>query len=159
MDVEASGGRVDIKLQKRPKGEVVAFGKLMAALATMKAKDALNGFQVELYEDATAHVPLAVLGRVVGNYLQTPELWRPDPGDLVGACEAMRVELRKGLVFEPCPLCAHGWIEFKRDGYYKFMARCACWKAHQAKVEALNVGTKPLALPPAGNFTAVGEIE
>lgn len=159
MDAQTSHGRVDIVLRTRPRSEVVAFGKLMAALATMRAREPLAGFQIEVYEDTTVEVPLSLLTRVVQQFVATPGAWRPDPGDLVGACEKARLEIRRSLQFEPCELCSQqGWVEREIDGVRR-MARCQCWTAHQEKVKALGVGDKPLAMLalPVGEFEQVAD--
>lgn len=160
MDVEKGVGRIDVSLRTRLRSEVVVFGKLMAALAMMKSKDVLNVFQVEVYEDATADVPLHVMAMAVSRYMQTPNTWRPDPGDLVAACEAIRLEIRGAEKFEPCEQCStDGWVSREVDGVMR-MVRCLCWKAHQARLKALGMPDKPLALPPAEpsrEFSRVGE--
>lgn len=147
MDVETRSGRVDLTLRTRPRSEVVAFGKLMAILASMKSRDTLNSFQVEVYEDATVDVPLPVLAKAVQTVATTPGAWRPDVGDLLKACEGVRLEIRDTLKFQPCELCSQaGWVEREFDGV-KRMVRCSCWRAHQQRVAALGVGAEPLALP------------
>lgn len=152
MDVEASGRRLDLNLNKRPRHEAVVFGKLMAVLAGMKSRDVLNEYQIDLYEDATAHIELKVIAHAVGKLTQTPGAWRPDTGDLVGLCEESRLEIRKALVYQPCPICAEtstpGWMTVNVNGAQR-LARCECWKGHQQRVQELGVGEQPLSLPAA----------
>lgn len=146
MDVEKSGGRIDLSLRERPKSEVVAFGKLMAALALMKSRDTLGQFQVELYEDQTADIPLWLLAKAVQKALDIGG-WRPDPGDLLRLCEAVRVDIREAHKYEPCAQCNElGWETRMENGVSR-VHRCGCWKRHQEKVAALGVGSEPLALP------------
>lgn len=156
MDVTQGSGRIDVRLRTRPRSEIIAFGKLMAALSMMKARDVLIGFQVEVYEDATVDVPLPVLTKAVATLTRTPGAWRPDPGDLVGLCEQVRLELRGTLAFASCEACsADGWVEREINGV-KRMTRCECWKAHQQRIAALGGTSEPLALPPARERASVG---
>lgn len=148
MDVQESLGRIDLRLRTRPKKEVVAFGKLMAALSMMKAKDALIGFGVEVYEDRTVDVPLPLLTRAVQQVLDSGG-WRPDPGELLQACERERAAMRAALKFTPCEQCnGTGWDTVLSEGVSR-VVRCQCWRAHQAKVLELGAGSQPLALPAA----------
>jgi hypothetical protein len=150
MDAETRLGRVDLTLRKRPKTEVVAFGKLMAALAILKAKDALVGFQIEIYEDRLADVPINILTLGVQKALDSGG-WRPDPGDLKRLCESVRLELRQAMRFANCEQCsADGWAEKVIDGV-KRMVRCECWAIHQQKIAQL-AGSQPLALPAAQGY-------
>jgi hypothetical protein len=149
MDAQAGVGRVDLGLRKRPKAEVVAFGKCMAALETLRSKDALIGFQIEVYEDVTADVPIAILIDAVRGFLGSGE-WRPTPPELLRACERARLERRKAMQYLPCAVCEQspGWAAVVEDGKPK-VTRCQCWKAHQVKLAELGAGHQPLALPQA----------
>lgn len=146
MDPEARGRR-------RVKGEVVAFGKLFAALTTLKRRDRVSEFDVAIYEDRTAHIPLAVLSRAVTTWLDT-EQWFPTIQELLAACEKARCQLRGAVTFTICEredgkVCSRdGWIEQVVDGIHRAV-RCPCWHAHQAKVQQLGAGDVPLALPAA----------
>jgi hypothetical protein len=159
MEIELHGTRLDIGLRKRPRGEVVAFGKCMAALAMLKSKDPINGFQVEIFEDATVDVPIQVIAKAADRYMRTPDVWRPDPGTFLQMCEVIRLEMREQLKFAPCVNCSKdGWIERTIDGV-KRMVKCSCWHAHQQQLQALGVGAEPLALPAgrSGDFSQVAD--
>lgn len=135
---------------KRVKGEVVPFGKLMAALTTMKRRERLAPYEVDVYEAATAAIPLPVLSRAVTRLITTAE-WFPTVHELLEACEAIRVEMRGSLKFEPCgeaSCSAQGWTERVVGGVHR-MVRCDCWQSHQERVKALGVPDVPLALPAA----------
>jgi hypothetical protein len=140
--------------RKRVKGEVVAFGKLFAALTTLKRRDRISEFDVQVYEDRTAHVPLAILSRAVTRIVDS-STWFPTVSELLEACEAVRCELRAALAFSACAECEQS------PGYRPIgkmaVERCPCWHVHQAKIAALGVTEKPLALPAARAFTQVGD--
>ena len=147
MDVETRSGRVDIALKQRPKSEVVAFGKLMAALAMMKSREDMGQFQVEVYEDRTVSVPLNVLVLAVQRLVDAGG-WRPGPGELLQACGKVGAEMREAMRYDPsdCEQCdGSGWEKIK-DGNVIRERRCGCWKRHQAKVAQI-AGSIPLALP------------
>ena len=158
MDVEASQRGVDLRMRCRPKGEVVAFGKLMTALALMKGQPWVP-YQVEVLEDRTAHIPLTVLARAVTKLVDAGG-WRPDVEGILQACEAARLEIRDALKFEKCANCTdQGFTEFTDAKGVKRMKKCDCWHAHQAKVRELEAGDQPLALPAArvSDWTQAGE--
>jgi hypothetical protein len=138
--VDAPTGR------KRVKGEVVAFGKLFAALATLKRRDRVSEYDVMVYEERTAHVPLAIISRAVAKWLDTQD-WFPTVNELLTTCEQVRCEMRAAVAFQPCAECETS------PGYRAVgkmaVERCPCWHAHQARVKMLNVPEEPLALPPA----------
>lgn len=141
MDTQAKG-------RQRVSGEVVPFGKLFAALTTLKRRDRVSELDVQVYEDRTAHIPLSVLSRAVTRWIDTQD-WFPTVAELLETCEAIRVEIRGAMAFIPCANCsAQGWTEREIDGV-KRMVRCDCWQRHQVKVAELGVGSVPLALPPA----------
>lgn len=142
--------------RKRVKGEIVPFGKLMAALTTLKRRDRLGPFDVQVYEEATAHIDLAILSRAVSRLLTTTE-WFPTVHELLEACEAIRVELRGDLKFEPCAECAES-PGFRPVGQLA-VERCPCWHIHQARVKQLGLPEEPLALPAAKDFTQIGDDE
>jgi hypothetical protein len=96
MDEESS--------RKRVKGEVVAFGKLMATLTTMKRRDTLKPYEIDAFEAATAHISLPILSRAVTRLLTT-STWFPTVHELLQACETIRCEMRTELKFEPCAEC------------------------------------------------------
>lgn len=144
--------------RKRVKGEVVPFGKLFAALTTLKRRDRVSEFDVAVYEDRTAHIPLSILSRAVTAWIDT-QSWFPTVQELLDACEKVRCELRAAVQFEPCAACsANGWTEIEIDGV-KRATRCQCWRAHQERIKALGVPDVPLALPAgrASDFEQVGE--
>lgn len=157
MDAETRSGRIDIGLRQRPRAEVVAFGKLMAALAMMKSKDPLIGFQVEVFEDATVDVPITIIAKAVSRYMRMPDTWRPDAGTFLQMCESLRLEARGALKHLPCVDCetSPGW----RATGDRTVQRCPCWIAHQQKVQDLGVGDQPLALPAArySDWTSAGD--
>ena len=146
--------------RKRPKSEVVAFGKLFAALTTMKRKDRVSEFDVMVYEERTAHVPLAILSRAVTKILDT-HTWFPTVSELLEACEAVRLEMRARFPFQSCERCedSAGWVEYIDTHGIKRFTRCDCWKAHMEKVRELAGGApdKPLALPAPEEFEAANE--
>lgn len=145
VDVDVENGRIDLRLRSRPKSEVVAFGKLMTALAMMKGQPWVP-FQVEIIEDRTVHIPLPVLTRAVAKIVDAGG-WRPDVEGILQACEQARLEIRDVLRFESCEQCSQqGWTEVEIDGVRRAV-RCQCWTAHQERVKALGAGDVPLALP------------
>lgn len=157
MDAEARGRSVDLGMRQRPESETVAFGKLVVALATMRAKDPLVPFQVDVYEDATVDVPLMVLSRAVGDYLKSHQ-WRPTVQELLMACEATRLKIRGAMKFEPCANCSKdGWTEQVINGVSR-MVRCQCWKVHQERVSAIGAGDAPLTLPAGDDGGAIQEM-
>lgn len=147
----------DARSRRRVSGEVVPFGKLFAALTTLKRRDRVTELDVLVYEDRTAHIPLNVLSRAVTRWIDT-EPWFPTVAELLATCEVVRVEIRAAMKFEPCANCSvQGWTERLIDGVWRAV-RCDCWTRHQQKVQALGVGDTPLALPaPERNFTEVSE--
>lgn len=146
MDSEARG-------RKRVRGEIVPFGKLFAALATLRRRDRVTEFDVEIYEDATADIPLSILSLAVTTWLKT-EPWFPTVAELLTACEQARLELRDAMKFEPCEQCVGGWVSVgtRSFGHDTVAKRCHCWRAHQDKVAALT-GNMPLALPTPQPWT------
>ncbi len=135
---------------KRVAGEVIAFAKLLAALATMKRRDRISEFDVEVYESATAHIPLPILSRAVTKILTTQD-WFPTVQELLAACEAVRLEMRGLVQFTRCDgaeCSVQGWVERVVEGTFR-MVRCECWQRHQETVKQLGVPEQPLALPPA----------
>lgn len=147
MDAEARRTRV--------RGEVVAFGKLFAALTTLKRRDRVSEHDVAVYEDRTAHIPIHVLALAVTRWLDTRE-WFPVVAELLAMCEVIRREMRAAVVFIPCENCSsQGWAEVERDGI-KRAVRCGCWVRHQQKVQELGAGRVPLALP-APEVSRIGE--
>lgn len=147
MDQQARG-------RTRVSGEIVPFGKLFAALSTLKRRDRISELDVMVYEDRTAHIPLNVLSRAVTKWIDTEE-WFPTVAELLEACEQVRLEMRGALSYDGCADCetSKGWISIGRD-----VRRCPCWGRHQAKVAALGAGDQPLALPAVPrDFTQVGE--
>jgi hypothetical protein len=103
--------------RKRVKAEVVAFGKLFAALTTLKRKDRVSEFDVTIYEERTAHIPISILSRAVSKILDTAT-WFPTVAELLEACEAVRLEMRAALKFQPCDceVCSNGWRITTTDG-------------------------------------------
>jgi hypothetical protein len=144
--------------RQRVKGEVDAFGKLMAALTTLKRRDRVSEYDVIVYEERTAHIPLPLLSRAVTKWITTQQ-WFPTVAELLETCEAVRLEMRMAMAFTNCEQCsAQGWTVKEIDGVNR-MVRCECWKAHQEKVKALGVPEQPLALPAASEFARAGETE
>lgn len=64
--------------------------------------------------------------------------------------EQARQAWLKAHPFEPCASCAEnaGFIETRDAKGYIRLARCECWKVHQARISAAGMSTQ-LALPPA----------
>lgn len=143
---------------RRVRGEVVAFGKLMAALTTMKRRDRVSEFDVAVYESRTAHIPLPILSRAMLRWLDT-EKWFPTVHDILETCEAIRVEMRAALKFEPCADCRDngGFVSLIDGRGVSRVTRCTCWKVHQDKVKALGVPAAPLALPAPSELSRIGE--
>jgi hypothetical protein len=88
--------------------------------------------------------------------------WRsgsfPQSGKFREFAEAARKALIAAHPWEPCASCEDqpGWVELTTDGI-KRLTRCGCVRAHRAKLDGLGVTKEPLSLPPARDFTAVGE--
>lgn len=136
--------------RKRVGNEKAAFGKLMAALTTLKRKDPVSEFDCDVYEGATARIPMPILSRAVAKIIQTQK-WFPTVSEILESCEAVRVEMRGQLQFTRCEdsaCSAQGWIERVVCGEFR-MVRCECWEQHQERVKALGVPETPLALPAA----------
>lgn len=144
----------------RHKGEVAAFGKLMAALTTLKRKDRVSEYDVIIYEERTAHIPIGILSQAVSVWLNEQQ-WFPTVHELLEACEKVRLELRASLKHEPCEQClsSPGWMTVVDPRGDKRLARCDCWKAHQERVKQLGVPEQPLALPAPQEFARAGEQE
>lgn len=118
----------------------------MAALTTLKRREAVSEFEMEVYAGKTAHVPTHVLSQAVSRLLEE-STWFPTIRELLEACERIRLEMRAALKFSNCVNCREGWSEVTDERGDKRLKRCACWLGHQQKVQALGVPEKPLALP------------
>jgi hypothetical protein len=73
----------------RPQHEVERFGRLMAALTTMKRRDALSDFDMRVYEAETVDIPLPLLTTAVDTLLKT-SVWFPTVAELREACDVAR---------------------------------------------------------------------
>jgi hypothetical protein len=117
----------------------------------------VSEFDVTIYEERTAHIPISILSRAVSKILDTAT-WFPTVAELLEACEAVRLEMRAALKFQPCDceVCSNGWRITTTDGITNAW-RCECWTAHQERVKALGVPEQPLALPAPEEFEAANE--
>ena len=120
-----------------------ALGLIVEAFGAQKA---FTAGQARAYAKALATVPLALLEPMARHAIATRR-WLPKAAELLQDAEACRRERLRGLVFDPCEACSHGWVEYEIDGVRR-MKRCVCWVAHQARLQAVG-GAVPLALPPA----------
>lgn len=80
----------------------------------------------------------------------------PGANELAALAERERLALRAAAKFDGCEACnGSGWASILVDGVSR-VTRCACWKAHQARLEQLGAGTEPLALPPTRELVVMG---
>lgn len=132
------------------------FAMALAMLAEAFGEKGLTPVRIEAYHRGLEGVPMIVLNAAVQKAIQTRQ-WFPKVAELREDCEKARQELRGALKHQPCVDCetSPGWVTLT-EGNVQRVKRCRCWHAHQQKVQALGVGTAPLALP-AGDFSRVGE--
>lgn len=125
------------------------FAMALAMLAEAFGEKGLTPVRIEAYHRSLSDIPMPVLNHAVGLAIKGSRFF-PRVAELRKWCEQARIELRGALKHEPCAVCEQspGWAAVLIDGIPK-VTRCQCWKAHQAKVEALGVGNQPLALPAA----------
>lgn len=111
------------------------------------------------YHRVLEHVPVPVFERAIQMAMTDPgRTFFPTAAELVEICEQARVELRGALPFRPCEACAltPGWETIVVNGA-PYLTRCACWKAHQAHVQRLGAGDRPLGLPASRQLSRVGD--
>lgn len=111
----------------------------------------LTPVRIKIYEKALSKLPPVILEPMVMRAIETRTSkcadWLPSIEELREDAEAVRLEMLAQLVFQPCAECSEqGWRE-REVGGAKRAVRCSCWHRHQKRVEALEVGARPLALP------------
>jgi hypothetical protein len=134
------------------------FAMALAMLAEAFGEKGLTPVRIEAYHRSLHDVPLVVLNQAVTLAIRQAKYF-PRVSELREWCEKARLELR-GAIKMPDPLCdgcsSGGFTELREADNVIRMVRCSCWKMTQAKVEALGVGSVPLALPEA-DFSRMGE--
>jgi hypothetical protein len=133
------------------------FAMALAMLAEAFGEKGLTPVRIEAYHRTLADVPLPVLNAAVQKAIQTRQ-WFPKVAELREDCEAARREMRAAIKHEPCADCetTPGWVTVRENNVER-LTRCRCWSAHMQKVEALGVGQKSLALPPAREFSRLND--
>lgn len=121
--------------------------KLLARLAvTLRAE--LDEPDFRAYHRALDDVPVELLAAACQLAAQAPrgkfEPRFPTAPKLREFAERARQQASGSKKWEPCDECQHGWVLSPHaDGR---VTRCACWRAHQARITAGGLST-PLALP------------
>lgn len=141
------------------------MGIAMLVEAFRVTEQDLTPVRIKIYERAMTKWPEAIIEPAIMRTIETRTSkargWLPSIEELNQDAEAVRLEMRAAIRFEPCAMCSQqGWTETEIDGVRR-MVRCACWTRHQARLAALNVGAQPLALPAAesSDFSRIGESE
>jgi hypothetical protein len=112
------------------------------------------------YHRVLADVPARLMQAAVDAALQEPTLrFLPAAPDWKGRCEVQRRRLLALHPYEPCAKC--NWIGQVRISAVGMVpiryGPCACRTAHESRMEALGLPSKPIAaLPPTAGevFTA-----
>jgi hypothetical protein len=98
-----------------------------------------------VYLQALDDVSPTLLQMAVTALLRSDRPFMPKPGEIRAEAERQRVHLLAANPYEPCGLCVSGWTPILIKGVSR-VTRCDCFKAYQAKVEGLGVGSA-LSLP------------
>ena len=99
-----------------------------------------------VYYRALADVPAPLLQAAVDRAGKSCT-FLPRPSELRQFADEARTALLAANAFASCGVCSdQGWTETEIDGV-KRQVRCRCWTAHQQKIQALGVGSQPVALP------------
>jgi hypothetical protein len=123
------------------------FVNIVGPLA-LRMRQELDTAQWRLLHESLDDLGPRLLALAVNRAAKTRK-WFPKDAEFREDAEACRLELRASLQFEPCANCSKdGWAQREVEGVMRAV-RCECWKAHQARIEALGVGSAPLALPAA----------
>jgi hypothetical protein len=109
------------------------------------------------YSDGLKDVPVPLLNAAVRRSIETRS-WFPKVAELREDAEAARKAIVAAHPWFPCASCENhsGWVELTADGITR-LTRCGCVRAHRAKLDGLGVTKEPLSLPPARDFSQVGE--
>lgn len=104
------------------------------------------------YHRALDDVPAPLLEAAVVAAMRLDSPFMPKPGELRALAEARRRELMAAHPYERCAACNHtGTVRIKpanwEAGMPPLYGKCKCWFTHQKRLEALGIGTEPLALP------------
>lgn len=131
------------------------IGMALAALTEAFAMK-VTPVRVRVYVRALEKVPVPLLQPMVEKAVATRKFF-PKASELLEDAEACRKELLAAQKFTPCDDChGTGWSEVETDGV-KRATRCVCYRAYQQKLASLGVGPEPLALPPARDWTQIGD--
>jgi hypothetical protein len=133
------------------------FAMALAMLAEAFGEKGLTPVRIEAYHRSLTDVPIGVLNNAVTAAIKSAKFF-PRVAELREYCEKARVEMRSSIKMPdvPCDGCSKDGFTELVVGNVQRMVRCDCWKATQAKVQALGVGAEPLALPEA-DFSRIGE--
>lgn len=101
-----------------------------------------------VYARALQDVPHRLLSETVDRLIREPRQFFPKAGELRAECERQRQAWLLARPWSPCELCAEspGYLETTDGSGVVRLARCACWRAHQAAISEAGMGTA-LALP------------
>jgi hypothetical protein len=137
----------------------VAIGTLVEYFRVKE--DDMPTARILIYCKGLEKVPPALLGPMVEKAIatRTPR-WGdiPTVAELLADAETCRREILAAHPWESCASCENqpGWVEITSDGIAR-LTRCGCVRAHRAKLDGLGVTKEPLSLPPARDFSHVGE--
>jgi hypothetical protein len=99
-----------------------------------------------VYARALADVPPPLLQAATNRALRTRRFF-PTVAELLEDAEACRLALAAGVPFVPCVACRDrwpGWMTIVDPAGEAREDRCACWRAHQARLARLGVPAQPV---------------
>jgi hypothetical protein len=133
--------------------DAVEFGKLIAILTTLKRREPLSEYDIQIYDEQLIDIPIALLKAGLVKWMRESDGWCLTVPEWRQAAEAARLDMRSSLKHEPCEQCSltPGWATVVDPQGCKRLERCDCWKSHLVRVQALGAGSEPLALPAASS--------